>query len=49
VDVLAEIADENALPALSRCATRFPNDPFLAFAVKIAEGRLRSVSANPRD
>jgi HEAT repeat protein len=49
VDVLAEIADENALPALSRCATRFPNDPFLAFAVKIAVGRLRSVSANPRD
>jgi HEAT repeat protein len=49
VDVLAEIADENALPALSRCAARFPSDPFLGFAVKIAVSRLRSESANPRD
>jgi HEAT repeat protein len=48
VEVVAEIADENALPALSRCASRFPNDPFLTFAIKVASGRLRSRSANPR-
>jgi HEAT repeats len=48
VEVLAEIADANALPALSRCATRFPEDPFLAFAIKIAAERLGSGSANPR-
>jgi hypothetical protein len=49
VEVLAEIADRNAAPALSRCATRFPGDPFLTFAIEIAIGRLRSGSADPRD
>jgi HEAT repeat protein len=48
VEVVAEIADGNALPSLSRCASRFPNDPFLTFAIKVASDRLRSGSAKPR-
>ncbi|HEY1944894.1 MAG TPA: HEAT repeat domain-containing protein [Roseiarcus sp.] len=40
IEVLAEIGDRDALPALARCAARFPNDPFLAFAVKVASDRL---------
>ncbi|MFZ3326051.1 MAG: hypothetical protein WA231_09235 [Methylocella sp.] len=42
VDVLAEIGDVQALPTLWRCAARFPNDPFLAFAIKVAADRLRA-------
>jgi len=42
VDVLAEIGDVQALPTLWRCAARFPNDPFLAFATKVAADRLRA-------
>jgi HEAT repeat protein len=48
VEVLAEVADAGALPALSHCATRFPNDPFLAFAIKVATARLGSGPARPR-
>ncbi len=40
IEVLAEIGDRDALPALARCAARFPDDPFLAFAVKVASQRL---------
>lgn len=42
VEVLAEIGEEGALPALAQCATRFPADPFLAFAVEIATQRILS-------
>lgn len=48
VEVLAEIADENALSSLSRCAARFPRDPFLAFAIKVTADRLRLGSARSR-
>lgn len=40
VEVLAEIGQPEALPALARCAERFGNDPFLAFSVKVATDRL---------
>jgi HEAT repeat protein len=40
VEVLTEIGDTNALPALAQCADRFPNDPFLLFAIKTARERL---------
>lgn len=39
VEVLAEIADARALPVLARCAARFADVPFLAFAIKIAAER----------
>jgi HEAT repeat protein len=48
VEVLTEIADLSALPALSRCASRFPRDPFLGFAIAVAVDRLRAGSAAPR-
>ena len=44
VEVLAEIGDQSTLPSLSRCAARFPHDPFLAFAVETAASRLRTAS-----
>lgn len=36
VEVLAETGNASSLPALSRCGARFPDDPFLGFAVKAA-------------
>jgi len=42
VEVLAETGDIASLPILARCAERFPDDPFLAFAVKAASGRIGS-------
>jgi HEAT repeat protein len=48
VEALGEIADETAAPSLSRCAERFPRDPFLGFAVKVVADRLRRVSPAPR-
>jgi HEAT repeat protein len=43
VEALGEIADEDATPSLSRCADRFPDDPFLGFAIKVVAGRLRGL------
>ncbi|MET0220387.1 MAG: HEAT repeat domain-containing protein [Tardiphaga sp.] len=42
VEVLAETGDAATLPALADCATRFPDDPFLAFAIQIARDRIGS-------
>jgi HEAT repeat protein len=42
VDVLAETAVQECLPALARCAARFPHDPFLVFSIKIARERIAS-------
>jgi hypothetical protein len=42
VEVLAEAGNAASLPILARCADRFPNDPFLTFAVKIARDRIGS-------
>jgi HEAT repeat protein len=47
VEVLAEIGDLSALPTLSRCAIRFPGDPFLRFAIDVAADRLRAGPATP--
>jgi HEAT repeat protein len=41
VDVLAEVGEASAVPALLRCADRFPSDPFLSFAIKQVIERLR--------
>jgi HEAT repeat protein len=43
LDVLADISDATdgaTLVCLARCASRFPDDRFLAFAVQIAAGRI---------
>jgi HEAT repeat protein len=40
VEVLSEIGDESAIPSLTRCAARFPDDPFLSFAIQTASERL---------
>ena len=42
VEVLAETGDVASLPILARCAARFPNDPFLTFAVRAASDRIGS-------
>jgi HEAT repeat protein len=42
VEVLAETGDVASLPILARCAARFPDDPFLTFAVKAACDRIGS-------
>ncbi|MET0969245.1 MAG: HEAT repeat domain-containing protein [Tardiphaga sp.] len=42
VEVLAETGDAAALPALAECAARFPDDPFLAFAIQVARDRVGS-------
>jgi HEAT repeat protein len=48
VDVLAECGGPEALPALGACAERFPNVPFLVFALRIAGDRIRA-EAPPHD
>jgi HEAT repeat protein len=40
VEVLAEIGRPEALPSLTRCATRFDGDPFIAFSIKVAIERI---------
>lgn len=40
IEVLAEIGGPEDAPALSRCAARFPTEPFLGFAARIALDRI---------
>jgi HEAT repeat protein len=42
VEVLAETGDAATLPAMADCAARFPDDPFLAFAIQAARDRIGS-------
>jgi HEAT repeat protein len=42
VEVLAETGDHAILPVLQGCAARFPDDPFLAFAIGLASDRIGS-------
>jgi HEAT repeat protein len=48
VEALGEIADAAAAPSLSRCAERFPDDPFLGFAIKVVADRLCGLPPAPR-
>ena len=48
VEALGEIADAAAAPSLSRCAERFPDDPFLGFAIQVVAERLRGLPLAPR-
>ena len=40
IEVLAEIGDASAVPALRRCAGRFPDEPFVAFSARTAAARI---------
>lgn len=40
VDLLAETGDSSAIPALNRLLERFPEQPFIAFAVQVALRRI---------
>jgi HEAT repeat protein len=42
IEVLAETGNARSLPALARCGVRFPDDPFLIFAIKVARDRIGS-------
>jgi hypothetical protein len=42
VEVLAEVGGPEQLPLLAQCAARFPDDPFLVFAVQVASERIGS-------
>jgi HEAT repeat protein len=42
VEVLTEVGEPSALPVLAKCATRFSEVPFLAFAIQIAATRIDS-------
>ena len=44
IDVLAEVGNARALPVLAACAHRFPDTPFLAFAIQIATDRIHAQS-----
>jgi HEAT repeat protein len=46
VDVLAEIGNVQALPVLARLGERFPQEPFLLFAIKIASERIGHQAAS---
>lgn len=40
IEVLAEVGNDTALPILAQCAQRFPQVPFLTFAIKLATDRI---------
>lgn len=42
IEVLSEVGDASVMPALATCASRFPDDPFLGFAVGAARDRIGS-------
>jgi HEAT repeat protein len=48
LEVLAEVGEPSALPALARCEKRFSATPFLTFSVRIAIDRIRSQVSKPR-
>ncbi len=49
VEVLAEIGRPEALPSLTRCATRFDGDPFIAFSIKVAIDRIVAPPSSRRE
>jgi HEAT repeat protein len=46
VEVLAEVGRPELLPLLAECMGRFPDDPFLAFAVRVASDRIGAQAPN---
>ena len=48
LDVLAEVGNPTALPALQACAERFRDSPFLVFAIQTAAERIAAQSVQQR-
>jgi HEAT repeat protein len=48
IDVLAEVGNSKALPALAGCAKRFAATAFLVFAIKVATDRINAQSTLAR-
>jgi HEAT repeat protein len=48
IEVLAEVGNPAALPALAECERRFRDAPFLGFAIKIARERITAQSNSTR-
>jgi HEAT repeat protein len=46
VEVLAEVGGPDLLPLLAECAARFPEDPFLNFAIQAAGDRIGRQASN---
>jgi HEAT repeat protein len=46
VEVLSEVGDARALPALHACAARFVDDAFLVFAIELAVRRIGETGAS---
>jgi hypothetical protein len=46
IEVIAEAGGPELLPLLAACAARFPNDPFLSFAVQAASERIGSQASH---
>lgn len=45
IEVLAEVGTDAALPVLAQCAQRFPQVPFLTFAIKLATDRITAAGS----
>jgi HEAT repeat protein len=45
IEVLAEVGNPSALPSLTQCSQRFPNVPFLTFAIKLAIDRITAAGS----
>lgn len=45
IEVLAEVGNDTALPVLAQCAQRFPQVPFLIFAIKLATDRITAAGS----
>jgi HEAT repeat protein len=45
IEVLAEVGNQSALPALAECARRFPQNPFLTFAIQLATDRITAAGS----
>jgi HEAT repeat protein len=48
IEVLAEVGTEAALPALARCAERFPSEGFLAFSIQVTAERITAQAPTAR-
>ena len=48
IDVLAEVGNRDALPALAECTRRFHQNAFLTFAIQIAADRINNQPPTPR-
>lgn len=45
IEVLAEVGDQTALPTLAQCARRFPQAPYLGFAIQLATDRITAAAS----